>query len=100
MKRKPAAELRRQREAGLRCTAFGAGLTIVGEVLSQVEEGQRHQDVEGPVDSGGAGVPRAPRPERVDLRVDGPRHWAHTWRTETKGVERQRLIDDDLFFHI
>lgn len=52
-------------------------LTVVGEVLSQVEEGEGHEDVEGPVDSGGAGVPCAPRPQRVDLRVDGPWHWTH-----------------------
>lgn len=52
-------------------------LTVVGEVLRQVEEGDRHQDVEGPVDSGRAGVARAPRPQRVDFRVDGPRHRTH-----------------------
>ena len=55
----------------------GEQLTIVCEVLSQVEEGERHQDVEGPVDPGCAGVPRAPRPQRVDLWVDGPWHRAH-----------------------
>ena len=42
-------------------------LTIVGEVLSHVEEGEGHQEVEGPVDSGCTGVPCAPRPQRVDL---------------------------------
>ena len=67
-------------------------LTVVGEVLSQVEEGDGHQDVEGPVDSGGAGVPGAPRPQRIDLRVDGPRHWTHTYEREMGGELLWRVL--------
>lgn len=60
------------------CGIGGIGrLTVVGEVLGQVEEGEGHQDVEGPVHPRSAGVPRAPGPERIDLRVDGPRHGPH-----------------------
>lgn len=65
-------------------TSAAQKLTIVGEVLSQVEEGERHQDVEGPVDSGRAGVTCAPRPQRVDLWVDGPWHGTHPWEEEMR----------------
>lgn len=60
--------------------SFLRSLTIVGEVLSHVEEGEGHQDVEGPVNPGSAGVPSAPRPQRVDLRVNGPRHRSQALR--------------------
>lgn len=63
--------------------------TVVGEVLGQVEESERHQDVEGPVDAGSAGVTRAPRPQRVDLRVDGPRHGTHPWEEESRKLKVQ-----------
>jgi len=59
---------------------------------NEVEEGDGHQDVEGPVDSGGAGVPGAPRPQRIDLRVDGPRHWTHTYEREMGGELLWRVL--------
>lgn len=52
-------------------------VTLIGEKLSDVKEGQRHQDVEDPVGPGGAGITGAAGPHRVDLRVHGPRHGAH-----------------------
>ena len=51
-------------------------LTVLGDVLQHGEEGEGHDEVEGPVDHGGDGVARASRPHGVDLRVDRPRHWA------------------------
>lgn len=65
----------------LGANGFAGRLTVVGEILSQVEECEGHQDVESPVHPRSAGVSGAPGPQGIDLGVDGPRHGTHSWET-------------------
>lgn len=61
---------------------FFLSLTIVTQILSNVQESQRHEDIEDPVDAGGAGIASTAGPEWVDLRVYGPGHGTHPCNEE------------------
>ena len=62
---------------GRRCRPRRQQLTVSREGLSETDEGHGHGEIAGPVGEGGHRVARATGPQRVDLRVDGPRHGAH-----------------------
>lgn len=65
-----------------------------------MEEGERDQNVEGPVDSGCTRVARAPGPQWVDLRIDRPRHGAHSLSEETSySASENYSLPFYYFFH-
>ena len=89
----------REQKTQIAPSAFGRQLQtknyLLGDGLSQGQEGHGDDEVEGPVDGRGQRVAETSCPHGIDLGVDGPRHRTHA-RSEEEQVGTEAQDDQPL----